>query len=223
MGGAQASLCCCWQRQKTPTEFPFEPPRRPPHTNEPVATTAAASGGEDDEEVEFELGTLNTFLEYRQVSRNKKRSHSMPRSMRPCRDQKVSLVAAGNMEETAGKSERLTTPTLPPTATPPAAACKVGPVPDRPPIDDRFEPFLTPEMVSAERRWKRDVLGRLAWHRVPARPHSCAHTCPECCQLWNNSWRLAAADPVRVPGHADPCRALHIMPRLPERALLLSQ
>ena len=148
--------------------------------------------------MEFELGTLNTFLEYRQVSQRKQRSRSMPKSMRPCRDETVIPAAAGNMEETSGD--------------------KVSRVQELPPLDDRFEPFLTPEMVSAERRWKREVIGLLAWRKVPARPHSCANTCPECCQLWSNSWRLALSDPVRVPGHADPCRALHIMPKLPERA-----
>ena len=198
MGGAQASLCSCWERQKLPTEIPPGPPPPPTRTHEPSASAAAADVGEDDEEADFDLRTANTFLEYRQVARIKKRSHSMPKCMRPCRVETVIPAAAGNME----------------------AHDKVSRVPEMPPLDDRFEPFLTPEMVSAERRWKREVLGRLAWRNVPARPHSCAYTCTQCCQLSNDSWRLAAIDPVRVPGHADPCRALHIMPRLPERAIV---
>ena len=218
MGGAQASLCSCWERQKLPTDCPPGPPHPPTRTHEPSARAATAAGGEDDEEVDFELGTQNTFLEYRQVavratwrysrkvfcvpsskstsssSSPKKRSHSLPRSMRPCRDEVCETVI-------------------------PAAAGVSPAVPERPPLDHPFEPFLTPEMVSAERHWKREVLGRLAWRNVPARPpHSCANTCTQCCQWSNDSWRLAASDPVRVPGHADPCRALHIMPRLPERA-----
>ena len=68
MGGAQASLCCCWERQKLPREFSAKPPRPPPHTNlvcgggrvalgktpwaasnETAATAAIAAGGEDDD------------------------------------------------------------------------------------------------------------------------------------------------------------------------------
>ncbi|OLP83677.1 DNA ligase [Symbiodinium microadriaticum] len=144
MGGAQAPLCSCWERQKLPTHCPYEPPRPPPPSNETAASTATA-GGEDDDKVESELGTLNTFLEYRQVSQRKQRSRSMPKSMRPCRDETVIPAAAGNMEETSSD--------------------KVSRVQELPPLDDRFEPFLTPEMVSAERRWKREVIGLLAWRK----------------------------------------------------------
>ena len=191
MGGAQASLCSCWERQKLPTDFPPTPPPPPTRTHEPSARAATAAGGEDDEEADFELGTANTFLEYRLVARTEKRSHSLPRSMRPCRDEVRETVI-------------------------PAAAGVSPAVPQLPPLDHPFEPFLTPEMVSAERRWKREVLGRLAWRNVPARPHSCANTCTQCCKLLNDSWRLAACDPVRVPGQADPCRDLEILPLLPE-------
>ena len=195
MGGAQASLCSCWERQKLPTDFP-PPPPPPTRTHEPSARAAAADSGEDEEEVDFDLRTANTFLEYHQVARVKKRSRSVPKSMRPCRVETVIPAAAGNMEETAHD--------------------KVSRVAELPPLDDRFEPFLTPEMVSAERRWKREVLGRLAWRNVPARPHSCANTCTQCCQLFNDSWRLAACAAARIPGQADPCRALEILPLLPE-------
>ncbi|OLQ07300.1 hypothetical protein AK812_SmicGene9307 [Symbiodinium microadriaticum] len=143
----EASLCSCWERQRLPTDFPPGPPPPPTRTHEPSASAAAADVGEDDEEADFDLRTANTFLEYRQVARIKKRSHSMPKCMRPCRVETVIPAAAGNME----------------------AHDKVSRVPEMPPLDDRFEPFLTPEMVSAERRWKREVLGRLAWRNVPAR------------------------------------------------------
>ncbi|CAE7486231.1 unnamed protein product [Symbiodinium microadriaticum] len=77
--------------------------------------------GEDDDEVDFDLRTANTFLEFR------------------------------NMDETAGD--------------------KVSRVPELPPLDHPFEPFLTPEMVSAERRWKREAVTvqghcRLAEHEA---------------------------------------------------------
>ena len=196
MGGAQASLCSCWERQKLPTDLPPGSPPPPTRTHEPSARAAAADSGEDDDEVDFDLRTANTFLEFRRVARIKKRSHSVPKSMRPCRHESVSLAAAGNMDETAGD--------------------KVSRVPELPPLDHPFEPFLTPEMVSAERRWKREVLGRLAWRNVPARPHSCANTCTPCCQLFNDSWRLAACAAARIPGQADPCRDLEILPLLPE-------
>ena len=199
MGVAQASLCCCWERQKLPREFSPKEPPPPPPTNELAATPAAAAGGEDDEEVEFELRTRSTFLEYRETrSRSRRRSRSVPRNFRPCR-QRVEAAETGNVE--ANVSDQLRQP------------------PTLPPMDSPFEPFLTPEMVSAERRWKREVLGRLAWRNVPPRPHSCANTCTQCCQLFNESWRLAACAAARIPGQADPCRDLEILPGRISRSL----
>ena len=196
MGGAQASLCCCWERQKPPREFSPKPPPPPPQTHETAATAAIASGGEDDEEVEFELRTHGTFLEYRETrSTRSKRSRSVPRNFRPCR-QRVEAAETGNVEAKVEDQLRQLS--------------------GLPPLDSPFEPFLTPEMVASDRVWRREVLGRLAWRKVPARPHCCANTCQECCQLWNESWRLAACAAARIPGQADPCRDLEILALLPE-------
>ena len=196
MGGAQASLCCCWERQKLPREFAQKPPPLPPHPNELAATPDTAAGGEDDEEVEFELRTFSTFLEYRETrSRSRRRSRSVPRNFRPCR-QRVEAAETGKVE--------------------PNVSDELRQLPTLPPMDSPFEPFLTPEMVASDRVWRRKVLGRLAWRKVPARPHCCANTCQECCQLWNESWRLAACAAARIPGQADPCRDLEILPLLEE-------
>ena len=195
MGGAQASLCCCFERQKLPREFSQKPPPRPPHTNEPATTPDTAAGGEEDEELEFELRTNRTFLEYREKRSGRKRSRSVPRNFRPCR-QRVEAAETGNIEANVGDELRQ--------------------LPTLPPMDSPFEPFLTHAMVATDRLWRREVLGRMAWRKVPARPHCCANTCQECCQLWNESWRLAACAAARIPGQADPCRDLEILPLLPE-------
>lgn len=200
MGGAQASLCSCWERQKLPEDFRPPPPPPPARAGPPRAEPSASAAENDfeDEEIDVVLCTENTFLEYRQVARCKIRSRSVPKSMRPCKNpERVNAVTAGNMGENVG--------------------VQLNHVPDEfPPIDDAFEPFLTREMVAADRVWRREVLGLMAWRNVPARPHCCGNTCTECCQLDNDSWRLSAIDHVRIPGHADPCRALHILPSLPE-------
>ncbi|CAE7677533.1 lig [Symbiodinium sp. CCMP2456] len=203
MGSAQASLCC-WERQKLPVGFQPRPPPAPPQANEPSPSAATLGGGEDDEQVELQLCTKNTFIEYREVARSQKRSHSMPRDFRPCRGVKTVKAAPlpSNTEENAVDK---------------------GQTAGFSPMDDAFEPFLTPEMVATDRIWRREVIGRLAWRKVPVRPHSCRNSCPACCQLNNNNWRLAACDPVRIPGHSNPCKTLEILPKLPERALLLSQ
>ncbi|CAE7205259.1 lig [Symbiodinium necroappetens] len=195
MGGAQASLCCCFERQKLPREFSQKPPPRPPHTDEPATTPDTAAGGEEDEELEFELTTNRTFLEYRETRSGRKRSRSVPRNFRPCR-QRVEAAETGNIEANVGDELRQ--------------------LPTLPPMDSPFEPFLTHAMVATDRVWRREVLGRMAWRKVPARPHCCANTCQECCQLWNESWRLAACAAARIPGQADPCRDLEILPLLPE-------
>lgn len=47
--------------------------------------------------------------------------------------------------------------------------------------------------------------------------------CPDfsrrkCCRLDNNNWWLASLNHLKIPGTADPCRALQIFPALPDRA-----
>ena len=109
------------------------------------------------------------------MARNKTRSHSVPSNFRPCREVKIVKAAPlpSNTEENAGD--------------------QLGQLPGFPPLDDAFEPFLTPEMVATERAWRREVIGLLALRNVPARPHSCRNSCPACCQLYNNTWRLQLA------------------------------
>ena len=199
MGGVQTSLCSCWERQKLPTDFP-------PHANEPAQSEAAtAAEGEDDEEVEFDFGTHNTFLSYKITkARNGKRSRSMPRSMRPCRDAtRVNLAAAPvDVEENQGDQLRQLSAL--------------------PPLDSAFEPLLTLEMVATERIWRRWVIGELACAKVQVVPEvdrCCADfSCRKCCRLDNYNWWLASLNHLRIPGQADPCRALQILPALPERA-----
>ena len=212
MGGVQASLCCCLERQKPPREFSPTPPPPPPHTHETAAIAAIAAGGEDDEEVECELGTYGTFLEYRETRARSKRSRSVPRNFRPCR-QRVEAAETGKGE---AKVEDLLVEVAETGNVDAKVQDQLRQLAGLPPLDSPFEPFLTREMVASDRVWRREVLGRLAWRKVPARPHCCANTCQECCQLWNESWRLAACAAARIPGQADPCRALEILALLPE-------
>ena len=213
MGGVQASLCCCLERQKPPREFFPKPPPPPLHTHETAAIAAIAAGGEDDEEVECELGTHGTFLEYRETrARRSKRSRSVPRNFRPCR-QRVEAAETGIVE---AKVEDLLVEVAETGNVDAKVQDQLRQLAGLPPLDSPFEPFLTPEMVASDRVWRREVLGRLAWRKVPARPHCCANICQECCQLWNESWRLAACAAARIPGQADPCRDLEILPLLPE-------
>ena len=226
MGGAQTSLCSCWERQKLPTEFPPQAPPPPAHTNEPAQSEAAtAAEGEDDEEVEFELGTHKTFLSYRiKKARNANRSRSVPKSMRPCRDmypgkvacfwarygfcwryglfKRVNLAAAPvDVEENEGDQLRQLSAL--------------------PPLDSAFEPLLTLEMVATERIWRRWAIGALACAKVQVVPEvdrCCADfSCRKCCRLDNHNWWLASLNHLRIPGQADPCRALQILPAMPER------
>ncbi|CAE7547300.1 lig [Symbiodinium natans] len=113
---AQASLCCCWERQKPPEDLrpPRPPARAGPAHLEPLAS-AAADDIDDDEEIDVRLCARNTFLQYRPVANCEMRSRRVPKSMRPCRKtERVNGMAAGNMGENAG---------------------------DHPPIDDAYEPF----------------------------------------------------------------------------------
>ena len=196
MGGAQTTLCCCWERQKLPANFPPEvhqAPQQSPHANEPSDRRGQAE--EDDKEVEF---TCKTFLELRKPTplTKRSRSRSVPRSLELCREQAPLVALAGNMEENAAEQPNQ--------------------VPALHLLDHPFEPFLTYEMVSADRQWMRAVVGLMRRRDVPARPHACANTCTECCQLHNASWRVAACDAQRVPGQLCPCRDLDILPPLPE-------
>ncbi|CAE7717447.1 SKI2, partial [Symbiodinium necroappetens] len=117
-------------------------------------------------------------------------------SLKLCREQAPLVALAGNMEENAAEQPNQ--------------------VPALHLLDHPFEPFLTYEMVSADRQWMRAVVGLMRWRDVPARPHACAKTCTECCQLHNASWRVAACDAQRVPGQLCPCRNPDILPPLPE-------
>ena len=74
--------------------------------------------------------------------------------MRPCKKtERVNGMAHGNMGENAGD--------------------QLNHLADYPPIDDAYEPFLAPEMIAAERLWRREVIGLMAWRQVPAKPRYC--------------------------------------------------
>ncbi|CAE7034806.1 lig [Symbiodinium natans] len=200
MGGTQASFCCCWERPKLPD------PRNP--SEEALLAPRVATAGDttaEDEQVNLELRVANTFIELKPVTpkRRRTRSRSLPKDLKVC---KATEAAAGLASQVASNTED-------------APEGRHQEREEPPPLDHPFEPYLTYPMVVAERRFMREVLGRLKWRKVPERPHFCRNTCHQCCQLWNDSWRLAACDhrqPEGLPGQVPACRDLDVMPSLEE-------
>ena len=208
MGGTQASFCCCWERPKL-EDYPrhrLSPSEEALLTSIPRAATAeqrdTGAEGCEDEQVIVKLRVSNTFIELKPVTpkRRRTRSRSLPKDLKVCKAAEV----------TAGLASQV--------ATNPQDAPQEREEP--PPLDHPYEPFLTYPMVVAERRFMREVLGRQKWRTVPERPHFCRNTCHQCCQLWNDSWRLAACDhrPAEgLPGQVPACRDLDVMPAVEER------
>ncbi|CAE7451137.1 lig [Symbiodinium natans] len=204
MGGTQASFCCCWERPKLPEGCPrnLSPSEEALLASIPRTTTANQDCWED-RQVTLEVGVRNTFIELKEVSTpQRRRSRSLPKELKPCKAAEAAEAAeapAGHPEDAPqGRHEEREEP---------------------PPLDHPFEPFLTYPMVVAERAFMREVRGRLTWRKVPARPHFCRNTCHQCCQLSNDSWRLAACDhrPAEgLPGQVPACRDLDVMPSLEE-------
>ena len=153
----------------------------------------------------LEVRVSNTFIELKEVSTpQRRRSRSLPKELKPCKAAEAaagqaSHVVASNPEDAPQGRHR---------------ECE-----EPPPLDHPYEPFLTYPMVVAERRFMQEVLGRQKWRTVPERPHFCRNTCHQCCQLWNDSWRLAACNhrpPEGWPGQVPACRDLDVMPSLEE-------
>ena len=97
MGGAKATLCFCWERQKLPRDsppYPKEPSAARPQPDE------RGQAEEDDEEVELEIFTGSTFVELREVrEKGRRRSRSVAKSCKPCKEQVPLAAWAGAMEE----------------------------------------------------------------------------------------------------------------------------
>jgi len=151
----------------------------------------------EDEDVEFEFVNENTFLYREKRSKSSKRSRSRHAAKPP--PVQATSRSCGGSRATGSDSSR------------------------SPPLDSPFfEPFLTLEMVASEHVWRREVIGELACQKVQ-KVTELDLCCPDfsrrkCCRLDNNNWWLASLNHLKIPGTADPCRALQIFPALPDRA-----